>query len=478
MKRLAYKLTLGFAFAVLALSAANTAYAQYETRGPGMLGTGGGGPSFVRNNDAILFNPANLVLNEHNDRAVVSLGNTMAHSGGNLFQFNYYNDFFTNGHYITDAEATQVLDGWFGAASTDQMRSAGLYADIVPLAVTIHGQNWAMGFASRARAYNSVGISRGWLDLLLNGTGEDRTLPVNASYQSLLTTDFSIAYSRRFKRFAIGIAPKLILGRSYSEGTLTSSATISSDAIVHDFDYSVRSAGAVTNDFINAFDLFSGDPFRDVDFSNPVSNVAGKGVGMDLGVTYFARKNLLVSASLTDLGKVTWNTDAQIVTPVNNSFRFEGFTLDRARIDRDFNGDIGQYAQDVLDSLSRNAYQEINRAVGNFSTNLPTALHLGTALYGCHATLNAGMSMGLNTAPGNLSKTPSFYTGGEYRLGPIPIRGGIRLGGDGALMVAGGIGLQAGFYEFGISVAGTPRSNSLGTGGRYSVAISMVNIRI
>ncbi len=467
-----------FALALFCFTLTAEVHAQVETRGVALLGTGGGGPAFVRDNEAIHFNPANLLLNDRGDHVVLTLGNTSAFSGGDLFQFNYYNDFFTGGRSLSDADVTEVLDGWFGTTEANEQRYAGLYAEFVPIALTVRGKSWAMGVAVRARSFNSVGVNRGWLDLVLRGAGENRDIPIDGSFASMATTEISLAFNRRMGRLLVGVAPKAVFGMSYSRGVFTSTASVADDAVTHDFDYTIRAAGAVSRDFFNAFDLFQSDPFSDVSFSNPFGSVAGKGLGVDLGLTYLATANVLISASLTDLGSVSWDTDAQVVTPANRSFRFEGLELDTGRINDEFDGDVGRYAENVLDSLARDAYGSVNRARGGFSTSLPTALHFGSAWYFGRLTMNMGVSKALNDAPGNLTRKPSFYAGGEYRLGPFPLRAGVRYGGNGALTVGGGIGLRTRIYEFGIAVSASPKSDTMGAGGRYSVALSLVNIHI
>ncbi|QXD15034.1 hypothetical protein GQ464_016750 [Rhodocaloribacter litoris] len=451
---------------------------QAETRGVALLGTAGGGPAFVRGNDAILFNPANLVLSDRGARAVLTLGNTFAYSGGSLLQFNYYNDYLAAGRHLGEAEITRMLDGWFGAAEANELRRAGLYADVVPLAVTVRGGAWAFGLAVRARSHNSFGVNRGWLDLLLRGTGENRDLPLDATFHTLATTEVSLAFSRRFDRLLVGVAPKLVLGTSYVDGTYTATVSITDEALIQTFDYTIRAAGSFSRDFLDAVDLFKASPFEEASFSGPFGPVAGKGLGLDLGLTYVAAPGVLVAASVTDLGSVAWDGDAQTLSPVNHTFRFEGLELNQSRINDEFDGSLGRYARSVLDSLARDAYDEVHRVHGGFSTALPAAFHFGSAWYKGRTTLNMGLSMALNDAPGNPTRKPSFHAGIEHRLGPVPLRTGVRYGGDGALTIGAGLGLRTRAYEFGLSVAATPKTDMMGHGGRYTLALSLVNIHI
>ena len=133
-----------------------------------------------------------------------------------------------------------------------------------------------------------------------------------------------------------------------------------------------------------------------------------------------------------------------------------------------------------MDSLARQAYSTVNRAKGSFTAPLPTAAHLGAAFYPGKATLTVGTSMGLNEAPGNLSRVPSLYAGAEYRLGgrfALPVRTGVRVGGQGALTLGFGFGLHTPLYDFDLSFAATPKTDIMGAGGRYMLALSLGTFR-
>ncbi len=104
---------------------------------------------------------------------------------------------------------------------------------------------------------------------------------------------------------------------------------MSGDSLVHRFDYTARAAGPLSTGLFDTFNAFNDDPVDEVVGGS--SGIAGVGGGLDLGATYTVRPGLLVSASITDLGRITWTQDAQTVTPVKDVFRFEGVTLDSDR---------------------------------------------------------------------------------------------------------------------------------------------------
>jgi hypothetical protein len=184
-----------------------------------------------------------------------------------------------------------------------------------------------------------------------------------------------------------------------------------------------------------------------------------------------------MSASLTDLGRLRWKKDAQTTTPSNHEFRFEGIELNLDRLQNEFNGDVGNYVQHQVDSLARAAYEDVERDRSSFTTRLPTALHVNGTWARDVFTLNGGATFGLNDKAGAVSAEPVVHLGGELRLGPFPLRAGVRLGGPQAVTLAGGFGVDAGSYRFDLGVSVTPSTSTLGHGGRYAVGLSLATVR-
>lgn len=400
-----------------------------------------------------------------------------AYTGGDLLQFNHYKDTFgEQSGTLTNAEESKVLDEWFGG----EQRSVATYAVAVPLAITYQpsGRQWAFGVGLRTRAISEVSVNRGFFDLFLVGADSNRTVPVDGRYRAYSTIDLTGTFSYTFESIplSVGVSPRLIFGTNYADGTLDSEVTVTDSSLTHRFDYTARAAGGVSRDVYDTFDAFSGSPFEDVS-SGLGGNVSGLGVGVDLGATYAVQSNLFVSMSITDLGTVQWNRDAQIVTPESNKFRFDGVKLDLDRLENEFNGDLGEYFKHQVDSLAQAAYEDVQRDRSSFSTGLPTALHLGGTWVLDRLTLTGGATVGLNEKAGAVSPSPAVHLGGEYRLGPVPLRAGVRLGGPQAVTLAGGVGLDVGGFRFDIGVSGTPSTSTLGSGGRYSVSLSMATVR-
>ena len=483
-------------FAVWGASGGPRAQAQFQPRSAVPLSAGGGGPAFVHEHNTFFFNPANLVLRDDDRRLRVGLGSLSVYSGGDLFQFRYYNDTFTTGRRLAEAEKRRVLNGWFGPRGAAVQRSANAHADFIPLSVSHQTANRAVGVALRARLFARVSASRGWLDLLLFGTSAAETpLPLHASWQALSALDVTVAYSRRLTpRLALGVAPKLVLGTDYVQARFRSSLTASDDALLHRFGYTLRATGRSVNDVLEAriasgdrlekFDLFTRNPYTESplltegEFLNPYGVINGAGLGLDVGATYLLAPNWLLAASLTDVGFIRWGGNAQRIEPMNDELRFEGITIDAARIRREFDGDVGRYAQAVLEELADEAYTEIRRTRRPFYSGLPTAFHFGAVwrVPNWPARLNAGTSVAFNDVAGNVTRAPAVYAGGEYRFGgryALPIRGGVRVGGLSALNLGAGVGLVTPFGALDVGLSATPYSDWWGRGGRYTAGFSL-----
>ena len=481
---------LPFLAALLMATGTLPAAAQIDTRGVSMMSTAGGGPSYVRDTDALFFNPANLWLDERGSRVVISVGNVQAFGGGDLLQFGYYTDSFTQGRNLNSAEVQSILDDWLGAVDSGYIRNVGVSAEAVPLAVAFRGYGWGAGIGVRTRAHTKTGFSRGLFDLILVGTDQEGSFPVNLDIRSAVTTEIAVGFSKYFPQYnlAVGVTPKYILGLNYARTSMNSTVDLGPDgSITHTFDYTIQAAGNYNQDIGDAINLFESTGFLvdadPSDLDSPFDAISGSGLGFDFGASYELTKNVMVSASFTDIGYVRWTKNADAVSPTGTAFEFDGLDLDLDRIDEEFDGDFGAYIEDYFETLIDDAYDEVERTEGDFTTYMPAAFHAGGTWHAMKGlfVVNAGTSIGLNKAAGNLSRRPSLYLGGEFHPGrrfSFPIRTGVRVGGNGALTMGFGFGIQTPVYDFSIGLAGTPKSTLLGGGARYMVGVSALTFRI
>lgn len=437
----------------------------------------GGGPSVLDTGPAALYsNPANLTVGPAEHSLEIQLFRIGAYHGGDFYQFEHIDRlFYDNADRLSAEEQKSALDDWFGG----QQRSASTYLEAIPLSITYRPSEkpWAIGFGIRGRAFQTAAIDEGFFDVLLRGTSPNRTVPVNGRSRQYGTVDVTGAFSYQFSSLplSIGISPRVIFGTSFADGTLDSRATVSGDSLTHQFDYTARAAGPVSTGLFDTFNAFNSDPVDEV--GGGTSGIAGIGGGVDLGATYKVRPDLHVSASITDLGQITWNQDAQTVTPSNDAFRFEGVDLDLDRLEEEYDDDIGEYVEDQVDSLAQEAYQDVDRDRSSFTTGLPTTVHLNSTWDQGIVTLNGGLSVGINEKAGAVPDPAAVHVGGTLNLGPFPIRAGARFWGTQAVAYSAGFGLDFGFYRFDLGASVTPSTSTLGSGARYAVSVSLATIR-
>jgi len=453
------------------------AHAQSGARSQWAVSTGGGASATSPPTASLYNNPAHLALGGGSSTLEIRLFDIRTYAGGDILQFDRYRSTFgEEAGTLTNAEEAAVLDGWF----EDGRRDIDTYAEVAPVAFSYRpeGKQWAVGGGIRGRSLSEVETDRGVFDLFLVGADSNRTVPVNGRYRGFSTIDVTGSFSYSFESMplSIGISPRLILGTSYADGTLDSEVTVSDSVLTHQFDYTARAAGFLSRDVYDTFNAFGAEPTRDVSpsFSGEVSGVGG---GVDLGAVYEVQQDLYVSMSITDIGGIQWSGDAQTTTPVNNEFRFEGVELNVDRLQDEFDGDVGDYFESQIDSLATAAYQEIDRDRSSFSVGLPTAFHVNGTWSQDRFTLNGGATIGLNSIGGAVDADPVAHLGGEVRLGPIPIRAGMRFGGPQALTLAGGIGVDTGGYRFDVGISATPSTSTLGSGGRYAVGVSLATVQ-
>jgi len=452
--------------------------AQSGVRSLWAIGTGGGSTPLAPPTTALYTNPAHLMTGTPASTVEVRLFDFRGYLGGDLLQFDPYRDAFgERAGMLTNAEESDLLDTWFGGGR----RSVATYAEAAPVTVAYRpeGRQWGVGFGLRARAISKVEADRGLFDLLLVGADSTRTVPLNGRYRAYSTLDVTGTFSYAFESLPlwVGASPRLVFGTSYADARLDSRARVADSALVHIFDYTARAAGAASREAYNTFNAFAASPLEDVSADGAGTELVGVGTAIDLGATYQVRPDLFVSMSLTDLGLVRWNGDAQTVTPENNEFRFDGVELNVDRLQNEFDGDIGEYFRSQVDSLARAAYEDVQRDRSSFSAGLPTALHASGTWTRSQYTVTGGATVGLNSTAGAVNPAPAVHAGGEVQLGPVPIRAGLRLGGPQAVTLAGGVGLDLGVYRFDLSVSATPSTSMLGGGARYAIGLSLATIR-
>lgn len=480
------------------------------------MALGSGGTAYLDSYHANFVNPANLMLNPYKpDISVGVLGGFSTTAGGSLINISVYNDYFTTGQTVSGQIATDALDQWFGT-DPGNMRNAGMQLDIIPLGVSYQTDKWAASAAFRSRVLANGATSRGFAELGIHGLDSEvfsSPRPVNFTMESMAFHEISLGYSRELLnlpnllgfaenlRVYGGIAPKLLLGTQASRLNFDSNLLLEGensnevDLIRHDFAYQLETTGSLSDQLTNYYnDKQSSDELPDINnYVEPeagdFSQIRASGFGVDLGgtavmdidVPYFGdffsgSEQLTVGLSLTDLGQLSYKDEIARFT-AEDILEWEGFEFDQDKLEDDFDGSREDYMESVLkDSIATEVYGSFApENVNQISRALPSRLNFGTQLVMNNLSVSLDLSKGF-LEQGTNSKRISVSTGLEYRLiGIIPLRVGIRTGGQTSTSFSAGLGVDLQNFEF--SVGGLTVPNSAARGSSAGAAWSGFVVR-
>jgi len=475
---------------LIATLVVGTASAQSRLQTAKSVSLGGGGTAYVDSYEANFLNPANIML--RTDRKTgfsVGLSSFGVSGGGPLANITTYNEYLTKGLTLTGNLRTDMLNDWFGT-DIDASTSAGLEVGIIGFGTALQGKNWAASLAIRNRVLTNIGVNRGLAEVFFYGLdpeifGSGRA--VNMNVDVLAFTEVSLGYAREVltlgnKKFYAGIAPKLLLGHNTQRLDFNSVITANNGNFRHRYDYTIQTLGSLADGLSNyATDrdntpIGAKEPEIGDYIENEVGDFAGvnaTAIGFDLGATmimpadfipipkwgpFKGDRQLIVGFSITDIGKLNFSSATQFSN--SSEVFYSGFNYDKDLIDAEFDGDFGKYAESVLkDSIGAEAYLDFN-ADGSASVGraLPTTMNLGTQLRMGRFALMLDVGKGLNDVGMN-STNMYMALGTEYRFfGFLPLRVGIRTGGNTNTTYHFGTGLEFRNFEFSFGAASSTSS--------------------
>lgn len=474
-------------FAALAVS---TVSAQSRLQTAKSVSLGGGGTAYVDSYEANFLNPANIMLRtDRKTKLSIGLAGLGVSGGGPLANITTYNEYLTKGLTLTGDLRTDMLSDWFGT-DIDASTSAGLEVGIIGFGTAFQGSNWAASLAIRNRVITNIGVNRGLAEVFFYGLdpavfGNGRA--VNMNVDVLAFTEVSLGYAREVltlgnKKFYAGIAPKLLLGHNTQRLDFNSVITANNGNFRHQYDYSIQTLGSLAdgleNYSIDRDNTPQGaeEPKID-DYIEPAAGdfagVNATAIGFDLGATmimpadfipipkwgpFKGERQLIVGFSITDIGKLNFSDATQFSN--SSEVLYSGFNYDKDLIDAEFDGDFGAYAESVLqDSIGAEAYLDFSPdGSASVGRALPATMNLGTQLRMGRFALMLDVGKGLNDVGVN-STNMYMALGTEYRFfGFLPLRGGIRTGGNTNTTYHFGTGLEFRNFEFSFGAASSTSS--------------------
>ena len=427
---------------------------RVNVRGMGMARTF---DATSRGLDAVGINPANLGFPDQGT-VTMSLVPFGLHFGSDVLTYGLYTSYFTGiqtdsgrtARYLDENDKQNILSAFrdgVGVTRLDaEVRLFGLSVRLGDLGTV------ALTATEQVQAY--VDMPRDYAQFLLEGNTPGSTLDFSKTdLKAAWVREYALSFGRQFKPFSIfrsfaaGIGVKLVHGYGYYELERfnTSLTTAQNGVLTGAVGFQSRVSGA---------ELFrNSDNARFNFFPEP----AGTGMGLDLGVAGALNDYLSFGLSVTDIGSISWNKDNQ------------GSSVDTTLVI----DDPVQVAQGNAVDNSLNGKQ---RAIGEFSTSLPTTLRLGLAMevhkllvhMPGELLLGFDYNQGLVRTAGSVTAA-RFSLGMEYRLVHwFPIRTGVSFGGTDHFNYAFGFGFNLGVFDLdlaseNISLLLSPKNFSYGS---------------
>ena len=412
----------------------------------------------------------------------LSLVGVGGNAGGNLFQFSIYNKYFAQGQRLETETVDALLTEWFGLPTREL--TAGAQVFLQPLALRVQtrsGHGWMVGVWQRG--YARLRTNSGLLDVLLKGPGEPREVPVRFSLTGVQTMELVLTYAHYFPlaHLAVGISPRWIRGGAYVNAQFQSTFQFADSTFTQQFFYTLDVAGIPAR-LLEGFDLFDNPVLntRPIDqymraFSGLTSY--GSGLGLDLGIAWFPVEDVRVGLALKDIGTIRWTRESYRYTPVNTTFQYSGLDWNIEVLEQEYHNDVSAYLQAQIEDLARGAYEEVQQEARSFEMSLPTTAYAGvTWKTGSQSALGGSMRWTLKDTPATFSQKPIFSVAGYTRLWAFPLIAGVQWGGERALVVLLGSGVQWGPVAWHVRVVGTPSSALGGRGAFYGTFLSGLQV--
>jgi hypothetical protein len=183
---------------------------------------------------------------------------------------------------------------------------------------------------------------------------------------------------------------------------------------------------------------------------------AGKGYGIDLGFNMQLGESIKIAASVTDLGKITWDYHT-IINLDTNHFLYKNFVLTPG--DPTYN----MFVND-LDGL------DTRDTISSYSTDMPTRYRAGIMYQPSDRfLLEMDWTEGKNDFPGNSIKSVISLGSEYYTMKYLPLRAGVSYGGAEGLVISVGAGLKFRYMDIDFSAYGI---NNIIANKRLSLSLS------
>lgn len=405
---------------------------------------------------SVSSNPANLAISQNKIEitTVLPIPNFSGSTGSDFMSVSDLNYYFggvkdengaTVGRFLDTAEKENLLAKF---DSGNEIRTSGM-VNLLAISFSPGNEIGAFAFSVNDIFGQTLGIPKNIVELGLYGNeiGKDYNFDgfmLSSSYlreyDLSYARDFSKLFRKVFTRFTAGITLKYIQGYAYSEIDRADTRIITNE------DHSIHVVNNMKANFAFSPDLGVNWDFDKIERNSNIGvflSPVGTGWGLNLGFAAQLEDTWTFGLSITDIGSVGWNSETVSYTA---------------------NGDViitDVTDSDLLDSLT-NAVEPTGNYSNGFTSNLPTALRMGTTVrldkiingnFPGEMLLAIGYNQGFTNGANNTT-FPLLSIGFEWKPTEIiPIRSGIALGGVDGIAWSFGFGIDARFIEFNIATS-------------------------
>ncbi len=318
------------------------------------------------------YNPANHGENKfYITLPVLGYFGTSLNTSG----FNYKD--FVNQHPSYPDSLRLDFDGFTSKLKENNYIGVGMSTDLLGFGFTFDKVNH-VSFNLSLNVESRFNFSKGLFDLITRGTdSQDKELEVFKDKlldaTSYLTASFG--YARDIdKKLTVGGNLKMYFGLM-NITSKTTDVTVEFDgatmATISNID--INTANAFANWYMKSSSSGDGATFDDVE-KVPSNIFKNKGFGLDLGAKYKINDAMEVSASVVDLGFISWKSNSINVHSSSPNTRVE-FAGAQTQYDN-MGNDLDDYFNDLADSL-KNSFDLQTTKNGGYTTAIPTKIYAG-----------------------------------------------------------------------------------------------------
>ncbi|NOZ45971.1 MAG: hypothetical protein GXO79_04230 [Chlorobi bacterium] len=297
--------------------------------------------------------------------------------------FNYGNNGFAYNDLIYPDGDKLVMDIDNFFSGLQDVNNVSFDTEFNLFALGFKIKNTYVSLNTAIKADFAFGFPKGFFGLFLEGNGKhlgpDNPLDLSGfAFNAIVYDKVSLGLSRDFgDALTVGIRGNFYYGvmNAYTE---KSDFKWYTDASTYDwkfnYDMAFRMAAPITVNLIpdstNAnSEIIGNTDIKPEDFTNTDNS----GYGVDLGIKYKINRQLSVSASVIDLGKINWTRGVQGYS-TKGEFEFTGIDVSNLVINRD-TSDLFAFKDSILEGFNFASNNE------SYSTGLPTTVYLGASYF-------------------------------------------------------------------------------------------------